>query len=409
MMKSIISVLLLCMSCIGYSHSNTASETLKIFYDCEYCDLTFMKQNLKLVEFVRDRKFANVHILVNEQSSGSGGQEYSLTFIGLDEFEGKEDTIKYSISPNMTDDEIRRIELKYVQFGLIPFWLELNLEPNIEMNLTAIDTTNKVEDKWNNWVFRINANGWFNGQESYTNSNINGSVSIRRVTEKNKFNLWSNVRKSKSVYKYEDDTTITNLNSSNFYLSDVISLNDHWSTGVFSDAKTSVYSNYKLTTSARAGIEYNLFPYSESANKQLVAYYTVGPRLNYYNDTTWFNKKDELLFEHQLLVGAAFKQQWGGFSGNVNYKNYLHDFSLNAINFFLDLDVRIYKGLSWNINGQYSIQHNQVNLAKTDVSVEDVLLQQQQLKSGYNYWFNTGVSYSFGSIYNSIVNPRFNF
>ena len=44
-----------------------------------------------------------------------------------------------------------------------------------------------------------------------------------------------------------------------------------------------------------------------------------------------------------------------------------------------------------------------------NVSLEELLLQQQQLQSGYNYFFNVGLSYSFGSIYNTIVNPRFNF
>ena len=195
----------------------------------------------------------------------------------------------------------------------------------------------------------------------------------------------------------------------NIYISDVVSLTDHWSTGIFTDTRNSIFSNYKFTTSARAGIEYDIFPYSESATKQLIVYYTIGPRYNEYYDTTVFNKAEELLFEHNLLVGTSLNQKWGNLSGNVSYKNYLHDFSLNSIRFYLNLDVRLFKGFSWRINGSYSIQHNQINLAKSGVSIEDVLLQQQQLKSGFNYWFNTGINYSFGSIYNTIVNPRFTF
>ena len=40
-------------------------------------------------------------------------------------------------------------------------------------------------------------------------------------------------------------------------------------------------------------------------------------------------------------------------------------------------------------------------------TTEEVLLRQRQLATGYQYFVNFGVSYSFGSILNNIVNPRF--
>ena len=67
------------------------------------------------------------------------------------------------------------------------------------------------------------------------------------------------------------------------------------------------------------------------------------------------------------------------------------------------------KGFSWRINGGFDILHGQINLKKEGATIEEPLLQQQQLGSGYSYWLSTGISYSFGSIYNSIVNPRFDF
>ena len=70
--------------------------------------------------------------------------------------------------------------------------------------------------------------------------------------------------------------------------------------------------------------------------------------------------------------------------------------------------MKIIKDLNFNIGGGYSITRNQVNISSDGASLEDLLLQQQQLQSGYNYYFNIGFNYSFGSIYNSIVNPRFN-
>lgn len=50
-----------------------------------------------------------------------------------------------------------------------------------------------------------------------------------------------------------------------------------------------------------------------------------------------------------------------------------------------------------------------VNIPRGDLTVEELLLRQQQLQSGFNYFVSVGFNYSFGSIYNTIVNPRFDF
>jgi hypothetical protein len=62
---------------------------------------------------------------------------------------------------------------------------------------------------------------------------------------------------------------------------------------------------------------------------------------------------------------------------------------------------------SLNLYGQYSKIRNQISLPKGTASLEEVLLQRRQLETGYQFWGSFGVSYSFGSIYNNIVNPRF--
>jgi hypothetical protein len=122
-----------------------------------------------------------------------------------------------------------------------------------------------------------------------------------------------------------------------------------------------------------------------------------------------YAKDDELLWQHSILLGGSIRQEWGNINGEASFDQFLHDTTLNALNFYLGANVRLFKGFNFNVGGNYSITRNQINLPAGNVSLEELLLQQQQLESGYNYWFNVGVSYSFGSIYNTIVNPRFNF
>ena len=410
---SFICILLISLQVIAQGTSNTdviETNHLNVFYDCDDCDVTFMKQNLNHVEFVRDQNFSDVHLLINSQVNGSGGSSVMLQFIGQQEFVKLSDTLKFSTNPNMTDDDIRRQQLKYVELGLVRFFIEKGLGDKLEL---TIQESNKViedeDDPWNSWVYKLSASGWFNGQETYKNSNANFSLNAKRVTEKNKFNLWSNLNLNSEVYTFEDEEIVNNQQSSNLYVNDIISINDHWSYGIFGRATNSKFSNYELSTGLKGGIEYDFFKYSESANRQVTVSYTLGGLYNNYYDTTVYNKKEEVLFENSLLLASTFKQKWGSVTGSVDYQSYLHDLSLNQVQFYLNLKVRLFKGLSWRINGRYTIQRNQINLQKGGASLEEVLLQQQQLKSGYNYWYNTGLSYSFGSIYNSVVNPRFDF
>jgi len=410
MKKIVLIFFTLCVSIQVSAQVTPKTNHLNIFYDCTSCDVTFMKQNLNHVEFVRDQKFSDAHVLISSQANGSGGDRVMLQFIGLNEFSKLTDTLYFSTNPNMTDDDIRRLELRYVELGLMRFFLEKGLEDKIELSIKKSDEISVTEkDPWNSWVYKLSASGWFNGQETYRNLNGNFSVNVKRVTEGNKFNFWSNINLNSEVYVFDNEEIENNQQSSNLFVNDIISINDHWSYGIFGKVRNSKFSNYKLVTGLKGGIEYDIFKYSESANKQVTVSYTLGGVYNNYYDTTVFNKKEEMLFENSLLLASTFKQKWGSVTGSIDYQSYLNDLSLNQIQFYLNLKVRLFKGLSWRINGRYTIQHNQINLQKSGVSLEEVLLQQQQLKSGYNYWCNTGLTYSFGSIYNSVVNPRFDF
>jgi hypothetical protein len=44
---------------------------------------------------------------------------------------------------------------------------------------------------------------------------------------------------------------------------------------------------------------------------------------------------------------------------------------------------------------------------KGDISAEDILLRIRQMETQFSYYFSGGFSYTLGSIYNNVVNPRF--
>jgi hypothetical protein len=135
----------------------------------------------------------------------------------------------------------------------------------------------------------------------------------------------------------------------------------------------------------------------------------VGSVNNTYIERTVFGKDKESLWEHNLSLGGRMNQKWGNLYAQASVDQFLNDTQLYSLDFGVGVSIRLFKGFNFNVDGNYEIIRNQINLPAGDVSLEELLLQQQQLQSGYNYFVSVGFSYSFGSIYNSIVNPRFNF
>jgi hypothetical protein len=51
--------------------------------------------------------------------------------------------------------------------------------------------------------------------------------------------------------------------------------------------------------------------------------------------------------------------------------------------------------------------HDQLYLPLAGATADEVLLNLQQLATSYSYYTAVGFSYTFGSAYNNVVNPRF--
>ncbi|MBC8754435.1 hypothetical protein H2O64_07110 [Kordia sp. YSTF-M3] len=410
MLKSTLLLLLLLISSIAFSQDNL-NEDLKIFLDCNRCDHTYIKQNLGNVQFVRDQGLSDVHLFFLIQSNGSGGRLYEIDFIGKNKFEKISYKLEFSTNTDMTSDNVRNEILKYIKLGLVRFWIENKSTATITVTVPSPENETEVieDDAWNAWVFRLGARGYFNGEETNRSSNLDFNISAKRVTEKNKFSLRASFGENKSTFTFDGSDIVAINNNKSLNVSDVLSINSHWSYGFFGDIGTSTYRNYKLFWRFRPAIEYNFFKYEQSAKKQLILSYRNGLVFNDYIERSVFGEDKELLFEHTLLLGGSVRQEWGNINGEVFFSQYLHDTTLNSLGFYMGANIRVFKGFNFDIGGNYRITRNQINLPAGDVSLEELLLQQQQLQSGYNYWVTIGFSYSFGSIYNSIVNPRFNF
>ena len=91
----------------------------------------------------------------------------------------------------------------------------------------------------------------------------------------------------------------------------------------------------------------------------------------------------------------------------INAADPILAFSKNSLRFSTDLEVRLVKGLSLELDGSISRVRDQLYLSAEGLTPAEILLQQQELATDYRYFLSAGFSYSFGSIFNNVVNPRF--
>ncbi len=85
---------------------------------------------------------------------------------------------------------------------------------------------------------------------------------------------------------------------------------------------------------------------------------------------------------------------------------FIDEFEKNQVSLFGSLNFRIVRGLSLSFFGMGSRVRNQINLPLGGATDEEVLLRQIVLESDFTYFFNVSLRYTFGSIFNNIVNPR---
>ncbi|HUX96213.1 MAG TPA: hypothetical protein VMV47_10820 [Bacteroidales bacterium] len=367
----------------------------------------YIRTEIPYINYVRDLNDAGVYIISTRQRTGSGGREYTYFFVGQNKYKGMADTLSFTTGPDETDEEIRIKEVRTLQMGLMRYVAKTPLADYLKINFTKPISEKVSTDKWDNWVFRISLNGYLNGEKLYESTYMNSNLNISRITEKWKINI--RARYGYSIEKFEiEDENISSENTSRSLNSLIVkSISDHWSYGGTINYGAGSYSNLKNSIIAMPGIEYDIFPYSEATRKQLRLLYSAGYNYSHYIDTTIYDKVKESHLQHSFTTAYEVVQKWGSVNVNFQYSNYLHDWSLNNLSLYGRCELRITKGLSLNIGGGASLIHDQLGLVKSGATTEEVLLRRKELATQFSFWTNFGFSYTFGSIYNNVVNPRF--
>lgn len=390
------------------TNDTTKNGTISVFLDCEACDQENIRQRVMHLNYVRDRLLSDVHILVTEQNTGSGGTAYFIQFFGRKKFEGMNDEYRCDLPVNSTFDEQRDLLTKYIQLGLVRYMLKTPIAEHIDINMDESTPENDtVKDKWNYWVFQLSGGGWLNGEELYSNTNLYGEMSINRVKKEGKTNIDFFTNYTRNVFQISETEKVIGLYKQYWAQArHVWSLSNHWSLGFGASYHSSLYENIDHSFSGGPAVEFNIFPYDESYTKMFLFSYAIKPGYRDYNRTTILFLDEQFLVSHELSWNTKFIKKWGQINSDITWSNYLHDFRQNRLSMYLNTQLRLFKGFSLNLSAYYAFISNLINLPLEGATEQEMLLRQVQLPTSSQYWCSFGISYTFGSMFNNIVNPR---
>jgi hypothetical protein len=394
--------------------ANGGNGRISVFLDAPWwLDTDFVREQISIVNYVRDKELADVHIMMTRHGAGSAGRNYSISFIGRSSFKDMDQELSYWAPSTNSSDDTRRGYTNMLKIGLVRYIATTRLVSRIIVNYDydkeAIIFANALEpeiDPWNSWVFELYGGGNFRKEELQSNVSSRFGFFADRITEDWKIRMRPYFNLSRRTYISGEDTIISKSHRHGHSLYAVKSINDHWSVGLFNSSESSTYLNTHFAISLTPAVEYSYFPYNEATRRSITLAYRMGYAYRNYYETTIFAKDSEYLMSQSVEATARYQQPWGNFRAGISGSHYFHDFSINRVNVFANVNVRIFQGLALNLNTSLNLINDLIALSAGDMSIEEILLEQSQQATSYNISGSIGISYTFGSDFSAAYNPR---
>ena len=399
------------LTCSATAETNSPywESPLPVFLNCRGCDFDYIRKNIRFVDWVRDQTDANVHVQIISQRTGSGGREYNIDFIGQHDFSDSTKQLKFALPPQIGQDKTREKLSNMIKVGLLPFISAPDLLDKI--NITYSDHTDKttrkkVADPWNNWVFEIDADGSLEKEASQKSYEIDGMLSARRITEAWRFQIYLRSDYEKDTFQNQNKHISSSTREHRARWRVVKSLGSHWSAGLRGRIFSNTYDNMDLSLQLGPAIEYSLFNYEEEARRVITLAYSVNPKVDNYTTTTIYRRLDEALLNHAIQLDLRFTLPWGTARAGVEGIHYLNRVDHYRIDSYGRLSLQLFKGFSIYFAGSFNRLNDQFALVRGDATVEQLLLQRRNLATDYEVNADIGLNYTFGSIFNNVVNTR---
>ena len=403
-MERILFTIYIIFSCLSV---DAQIPKIKVFLSCN-CDHQYIKQNTLIFDYVRDRTLSDIEVFIFDIKNASGGRKYSFEFKGKNQFQSKENKVSTDIGQNLTLKESRDALLKAYKIGIVFFLQNTLFQDKIEVTLNNNDNTffEPDTDQWKNWVFEISGSFNFQDEKSINEKQYNLEFEIDHVTELWRVRSDLGLRRAVKFFKGEGENYSSERKRSYFTGSLVRSISNHFSTGFFGSFQTDTYTNYKSFFNFSPALEYNFIPYKDVLTREVTLAYKIGYNLYEYFEETLYGFTKQNLFNQSLTLNVRFREKWGNIYSFLVASQFLDQPNQRRLSLNNNLNLRVWRGLSVRLSGSFQLIRDQINLPKGETSIEDLLLRQRQISTDFENRVSLGLSYTFGSIYNNIVNTR---
>jgi hypothetical protein len=318
--------------------------------------------------------------------------------------------IRFTTDQNTTGAEMRDAVTGRLGQGLVRFAVQTAAAAQLRVvsanAMLGEEAPAPARDPWNFWVFSTRLDAELNGESREQERQFELSLDADRVTERWIVDLGAEATYEEQEFELTDRTIRSVRRDYEANASVARAIARLWSAGVSTDVGTSSFRNQDLYFRTAGLLEYSFFPYEEFSRRRATLQYSVGVRHFDYEEVTIYDRLTEQRADHELELTVQFRQPWGSATVELSGAHYLDDVRRNSLSSFLNLNVRLLRGLSVDVSGHYERVRDQIYIPKGDASDEEVLLRRRALETGYRYGTSIGLRYTFGSIYNNVVNPR---
>tara|TARA_B100001094_G_C18150521_1_gene783423 strand:- start:29 stop:1234 length:1206 start_codon:yes stop_codon:yes gene_type:complete len=400
-MKFNLSLLILFFSVFLLSQE----KQLKVFLDCN-CDENYLKQNTSFLKYVRDQDLADIEIFILDVYTPTGSRSFEINIDGNNIYHEISTSSKVVGYSNDTSSTLRDKLLNKVKLALVPFLDEggYNIKIDVDSNLDDYSTK---DDKWKNWVFELSGSYNNDKEETRKTNRYEIEFEIDKLTPEWRIGIDFSRSESNRIFFSNDNIYSSNRKTTSLRARVVRSVSNHFSLGAFVGGFQNTYENIDFQRYIMPAIEYSLFPYEDVLSREVTLAYRIGTGKRNYIEKTIYGYTKQIVYPHGLTLNVKFRKKWGNISSYLRGDQFLNDGTKKRLSLRSSLDIRVLEGLAVRFSSNINLIRDQYNLAASSTSsIEDLLLQQRQIATDYKTSFSVGLSYTFGSIYNSVINTR---
>src|SRR5688572_20851132 len=121
-LRPVVAFVLACVfqsSVLAQLTSTQPADRLRVYLDCDDCFADFLREEIEIVEYVRDPASADVHVIVTSSETGSGGRERAIALLGAGRFKGIDFKLRTLSESGDTEDTQRQRLATTIKIGLL--------------------------------------------------------------------------------------------------------------------------------------------------------------------------------------------------------------------------------------------------------------------------------------------------